>query len=138
MNDPRQEPRHWAGSEAQAEPFDVRNMQSVAQGRYDPASILHEAEKIVMGDRQTQYGTPERSFTDIGIVWSVQLGDWVPGTPIPPHTVALMLAGMKLCREKNKPKRDNRVDLVGYALCAEIVSANPVDSDNQRRTHGLG
>ena len=28
---------------------------------------------------------------------------------------------IKLCREENKPKKDNRVDIAGYALTLDMV-----------------
>jgi hypothetical protein len=31
------------------------------------------------------------------------------------------MAGLKISREVNAPKRDNLVDLIGYAICARRV-----------------
>ena len=55
---------------------------------------------------------------------------------VAPATVALMLAAVKISREVNAPKRDNRVDLAGYALTAELCEqrkseATPTNSGNE-------
>ena len=41
--------------------------------------------------------------------------------PIPPEKVALMMCGLKLVREMHRHKRDNLVDLAGYAKVADLV-----------------
>ncbi len=44
-----------------------------------------------------------------------------PGDPIPPELVGLMMVGVKISREVNHPKRDNRVDGAGYFNCVDMV-----------------
>lgn len=78
-----------------------------------------EARRIVSGDRPGQYGTAEDNFTRIGRKWGATLG--LPD--IPPETVALMMVDVKTCREAWRPKRDNRVDAIGYLLCEDRVLA---------------
>jgi len=53
----------------------------------------------------------------IALAWSAILD-----RPVTGKEVALCMAALKLCREAHKPKRDNRVDLVGFALIADMVS----------------
>ena len=81
-----------------------------------PSSISAEAEEIVGGQRAIDYGDMTKSFTDIGKVWSV-----LAGVEISAHKVGLMMAGLKLVRENNSPKRDNLVDLAGYAYCTQQI-----------------
>lgn len=38
------------------------------------------------------------------------------------HTVALMMVALKISRESRIPKRDNRVDMAGYAETADMVA----------------
>ena len=40
---------------------------------------------------------------------------------IPPDKVALCLIGVKISRETNASKRDNRVDMAGYAEALDLV-----------------
>lgn len=82
-------------------------------------SVLEEAKRLVHGSRQEDYGHPIDDFTRTGRMWGAILG--IPD--IDPRIVALMMACVKISREVNKPKRDNRVDLAGYAETCEMVAA---------------
>ena len=77
-------------------------------------SILREAERIVEGDRQLEYGDKTECFTRIGNMWSAYLG-----VPVSPFDVAHMMIMLKLARNVHKYKRDSMVDVAGYALCAD-------------------
>lgn len=80
-------------------------------------TTLQEAQRLVHGDRQGAYGHPADDFSRTGRIWGAILG--LPD--IPPEAVALCMAGVKISREVNRPGRDNRVDLAGYAETAEMV-----------------
>lgn len=83
-------------------------------------SVCEEALRLVYGDREDAYGHPAQDFARIALVWQAVLQ-----VPITAHQVGLCLAGMKLVREAIKPRRDNRVDLAGYAETLErLVSFN--------------
>lgn len=85
-------------------------------------SILDEAQKIVEGSRQQEYGTPENSFSTIGKYWSMYLSTCAcPGEEISAHDVAMMMVLFKVARESNQHKRDNLVDIAGYAACAATL-----------------
>lgn len=75
-----------------------------------PLSILQEAETLINGDRAADYGDAKESFENIAKGWSVILGKEVTG-----RQVGLAMAWLKMCRENNNHKRDNLVDLAGYA-----------------------
>lgn len=81
-----------------------------------PPSILQEAQDIVNGARQDMYGSPEDSFDVIAGLWSSYLEH-----PITPQDATMMMILLKVARQKRKPKRDNLVDLAGYAECAQRV-----------------
>ena len=86
---------------------------------YDTAlAVVDEATDLFMGDRAATYGDPLPDFTRIGRMWAAILNS----EPIAPHTVAAMLAGLKLIRSQINPAhRDNWVDLVAYgALGADV------------------
>lgn len=80
-------------------------------------TVAHEAAELVSGARLSHYGPPVKNHTSIGIMWGVILDR----DPIPPRTVAVMMAALKLAREGGpRGKRDNLVDAVGYLLIAEM------------------
>ncbi len=83
-----------------------------------PENILKEADKIVGGDRNADYGGPRQDFDRTAQIWEAVLG--IKG--ITAMQVALCMIGVKMSRQCNKIKRDNLVDIAGYARCAEIVA----------------
>lgn len=90
------------------------------------ADVLTEAAKIVCGDRDVQYGSPEDSFALIGELWSVYLAARANGSLcITPTDVAVMMSLLKVARiAANPTKADSFVDLAGYAACgAECAGA---------------
>lgn len=80
-------------------------------------TILEEAQRLVHGPRQQSYGHPFDDFSRTGRLWGAILGC----DPIPPDLVALCLVAVKISREVNAPKRDNRVDMAGYAETLDLV-----------------
>lgn len=84
----------------------------------EPKTVLQEAEDIINGQRQNDYGTPEDSFSAIAAYWSVYLA-----TDISAHDVAILMSLLKIARmDENSPKRDSYVDLAGYASLAHRVA----------------
>lgn len=85
-----------------------------------PATILQDAEQAVYGDRQDDYGHPREDFTRTAILWTgVLQHKLADGEYITPEDIALCMVQVKVSREVNKPKRDNRVDGAGYFLCLD-------------------
>ena len=78
-----------------------------------PESITDEAKTIVAGDRASDYGNANESFTRIAKLWSAYTG-----ATITPWDVAQMMILLKVSRAKTSRKRDTLVDIVGYAECA--------------------
>ena len=79
-----------------------------------------EAEKLVLGDRNSTYGNPSDDYAKTAKIWSGMLMlKLKPGVEITPKEAMLMMAGLKISREMNKHKRDNLVDAHGYLICAE-------------------
>lgn len=72
--------------------------------------ILEEARSLVDGERQSAYGSPTQNIKDIAELWSV----WF-GREVTPRDVAMAMVLVKISREKNLHKKDNLVDLAGYA-----------------------
>lgn len=76
--------------------------------------ILNDAANCVMADRDMEYGDPEDSFAMIADLWTTYLQERVV---IRPRDVAAMMALLKIARISRSCKRDNWVDLAGYAAC---------------------
>lgn len=80
--------------------------------------IFAEAQELISGSRHNDYGTAKDNFTDIGRIWGTLMG--IPD--IKPEMVGLMMAGLKIAREKYKHKKDNIIDGIGYLkLSNDIV-----------------
>ena len=73
-------------------------------------SILIEAQRLVHGDRGDAYGHPLDDFRRTAAMWSAILG-----CEVRPEQVGLCMCAVKISRQCNKPKRDNLVDIAGYA-----------------------
>jgi hypothetical protein len=86
-------------------------------GDEDSGSVLEEAHRLVHGDRGADYGTPYEDFSRTALIWSAILGITVLA-----EQVALCMVGVKISREVNQPKRDNRVDMAGYAETLDMVA----------------
>jgi hypothetical protein len=74
--------------------------------------VLEEALRLTSGDRQASYGPPEQDFKKTAAMWSAILGADVKATD-----VALCMIALKLSRATWAKKRDNWVDIAGYARC---------------------
>lgn len=105
---------HAAGAASGAEAAAKRDM---LRGR-----VLDEARSVINGARQDAYGNPEDCFSDIAYLWNW----WRRGRmePMLAEDAAMMMALLKLAREKSKHKRDNVVDACGYlGLYEDLVDA---------------
>ena len=102
----------------------------------DVTPITQVAHDLVFGDRGASYGHPASDFEAMGRIsgailerWLDSLGltvcngdgDEVLFPDIEPRIVALIQTAVKLSREAANPKRDNRVDGIGYWLCADRI-----------------
>lgn len=115
-------------------------MKLVAHGSDQPetktvrARVLDEAKQITATDRNSSYGEPEDNFKRIAEYWNVWLKgrlDWAEDRPeeqkLGPGDVAAMMIFVKMAREMNAPKEDNKVDGAGYFACWAEVDANKKD-----------
>lgn len=90
--------------------------------------ILEAAQKCICGDREQDYGSPEKSFDVIGRLWETYLLEKFQqrrGTKILPEDVAVMMGLFKIARiATGHGKADNWVDLAGYAACGGELEAS--------------
>lgn len=85
-------------------------------------SVLHEADEIINGARQSAYGHPFDNHTCTAQMWSAYLtrrAGFI--VDITPEDVCWLNVLQKVSRQANRHKRDNIVDAIGYAACVELV-----------------
>jgi hypothetical protein len=96
----------------------------------EPESIAQEAHRIVLGDRGADYGHPIFDMTRTADMLTALLRDKLrPGQRLEAEDIATCMVCVKQSRHRNKPKRDNLVDMAGYALTLDMIKewriANP-------------
>lgn len=80
-------------------------------------SILREAERLIHGERNKNYGHPRDNFADIAALFSAYLG-----REITDIDVANLMILVKIARVKGTGyHRDSFVDVAGYAGCVERI-----------------
>jgi len=82
--------------------------------QYQP-DVLEEALQITRGDRNATYGPPDQDFRRTAAMWTA-----LKGVPFEPFEVAAFMVALKLSRQTHARKRDNWVDIAGYARCGQI------------------
>lgn len=89
------------------------------------AEILDKAKACVVGDREQDYGSPEKNFETIAEFWATYLDYHVTA-----KDVAAMLALLKIARiASGHAKDDNWVDLAGYAACGGEIETGWVKEE---------
>lgn len=79
-------------------------------------TILEEAQRLIYGDRQSEYGPGHEEMARVAGIWTVILG-----TEVTAYQAALCMSGLKLARACARYKRDNLVDGAGYLGLAQRV-----------------
>ena len=89
------------------------------QEMLEPLNILQEADLLTMGDRQRDYDHPLPNHERIAWMWNSYFRSCGHDEWLGPRDVALMMVLLKIARQVHTPKRDNLVDICGYARCVE-------------------
>ena len=80
------------------------------------SKVLEEADALINGERQKNYGKPNENFQVIADMWTAYLDH-----ELTPSDVCHMMALLKIARLRNGPHKDSSVDGAGYlALGAEL------------------
>jgi hypothetical protein len=87
----------------------------------DDEDVLDIAARITRGDRQAVYGQPEQDFKKTADMWTGLFQYMLAGeAKFEPRHVAMALICMKMSREFHQRKKDNWVDIAGYARCGSL------------------
>lgn len=83
-------------------------------------ACLDEAKNTICGERQDVYGSPEDSFALIAEYWTTYLNSRANvEDDLDAKDIAHMMILFKMARVQGQaPKRDNYVDICGYASIA--------------------
>lgn len=88
-------------------------------------TIFEEAESIVNGDRQADYGDPADNHDRTAQLWTAYLACKVIGKGwdgvLDEEDVCWLNVLQKIARQCNAKKRDNLVDVVGYVRNIEMM-----------------
>ena len=88
-------------------------------------SVLAEAQRITSTERQNDYGHPADDFARTADMWTgILAGKLRDGARVAAMDVPLCMISVKLARESNRHKRDNLVDIAGYARTAAMVAGD--------------
>jgi len=77
-------------------------------------SVLHDADKLINGKREQDYGSPQINWRETASLWSAYLG-----TTITAKDAVLMMALMKVARMRHismpmRDAKDSVIDAAGY------------------------
>lgn len=79
--------------------------------------ILEEALELTKGARNEDYGDCKVEFDRVASIWSI-----IFEKEITPNQAALAMIALKITRQMNTNKRDNWVDIAGYARVGNIIN----------------
>ena len=87
--------------------------------------ILKEANKLIGGNRNDDYGDKLTNHQNIAALWSIFLRK-----TITPHDVEMCMSLVKVARLMHAHKKDSYLDLAAYAAIAGEIEAR-TNKDNQ-------
>lgn len=106
----------------------MNDVQCSAMPDQDQPSILQEAINITSGDRRRDYDKATPNHERIAGAWNWYLGARPDAAaPISPKDVSIMMLLLKVAREAHTSKRDNFVDMAGYARCAAQIAGHEAE-----------
>ena len=97
----------------------------------DKRNVLKDADAIVNGQRQADYGDKLQNFSQIAMIWQGILATkLMPHQRISPEDIALCMMGVKMARLAKSPDHyDSIMDIAGYVACYDTLQ--------QERANGI-
>lgn len=91
--------------------------------------ILEEAKRLIVSDREDQYGPPVENFKNIADLWNIRFQKKLK-EPLTGSDVAVAMLLLKIARDIHGFKEDSAVDGAAYAaLYAEVAIALQKESN---------
>jgi hypothetical protein len=88
-------------------------------------TVLDEASRITDGARHADYGHPRDDFARTALMWTgILAGKLREDAEVTAADVPLCMIAVKLARQSHRHKRDNLVDIAGYARTASMVAGD--------------
>lgn len=85
--------------------------------------ILDEAARLTAGTRHCDYGHPRDDFARTALMWTGIFAQKLrPGSQVTAMDIPLCMIAVKLARQAHRHKRDNLVDVAGYARTAAMIA----------------
>lgn len=105
----------------------------------EASSILAEAARIVDGPRREDYGLPHENHGRTAALWNAYLDtgyrdSGVHSKPLTARDICMLNILQKISRDRHCPKRDNLVDIAGYARNAELCEQPNTGVGGPQRT----
>lgn len=96
-------------------------------------SILQQAEHLINGQRQKDYGDKLTNFTQIAMGMEMVLADkLLPTATITAEDVALLMIQVKIARLAKSPEhQDSQIDIAGYIGCLSLLQEERQASLNE-------
>ncbi len=89
------------------------------------ASVLDTARKVTEGDRRDDYGHPADDFERAALMWTgILRSKLITDQRVTAADVPLCMIAIKLARQSHRYKRDNLIDIAGYARTAAMVAGD--------------
>lgn len=90
-----------------------------------PIPMLVQAENLINGQRQQDYGDKLQNFTQIAMLFQGVLAmKLMPNARITPEDVALLMMQVKIARLAKSPDHfDSVMDIAGYAGCYDRMQS---------------
>lgn len=93
-------------------------------------TVCQVADALTSEDRIKDYGHPAINLAEIAAMWSIILR-----TKVSAEQVALCNIATKVCRQMHARKRDNLIDICGYAKVADTIIQYEEKSQTQGQDH---
>lgn len=115
-----------------------RNLAEPAQPAPPRQEAVREGERVIMGDRNNQYGPPTQDFDRTAAILNAMGYRRPGGTPLVGHDVAILVMAVKLSRVVWSPEKfDHWVDLIGYAGCGWECVVAEMKTENEKRLNDV-
>ena len=88
--------------------------------RVEYKSIAQIADSIMHGDREEHYGRPSDNYGHLAELWNAYIHRKTgKRIELSAKDCLMMMLLLKINREAKIPKRDNLIDIIGYAICID-------------------